>query len=69
MQESRPAVIVNICPLVGHKIEINLTIFFLGQRKAWHSSVSFLLVAIRANTWSYVASAEQYEILKQIYCI
>ncbi len=54
-------------PLVRHKIEIILTIFFLGQRKAWHSSVSFLLVAIRANTWSYVASAEQYEILKQIY--
>jgi hypothetical protein len=63
MQESRPA----IFPLIGHKKESILTIFFLGQRKAWHSSVSFLLVAIRANTWSYVASAEQYEILKQIY--
>ncbi len=53
---------------MGHNDETSLTIFFLGQRKAWHSSVSFLLVAIRAKTWSYVASAEQYEILKQIYC-
>lgn len=43
-----------------------LTIFLLGHRKAWHSKVSFLLVAMKANTRSYVASAEQYEILKRV---
>ena len=30
----------------------SLTIFLLGQRKAWHSSVSFLLVAMKAKTRS-----------------
>ena len=31
---------------------LGLTIFLLGQRKAWHSSVSFLLVAMKAKTRS-----------------
>lgn len=48
---------------------VNVTvcaIFLLGQRNAWHSIVSFKFVAINANTWSWAASAEQYEILKRI---
>ena len=42
---------------------LTLAILRLGQRKAWHSIVLLELVAMKLNTWSYVASAEQYDIL------
>ena len=41
-----------------------ITIFLFRQRKAWHSIVSSLFTAMKANTWENSASAQQYEILR-----
>ena len=40
-------------------MSLKLGCYLCGQRKAWHSRVSFLVVAMKANTVEWVVSVEQ----------
>ena len=50
---------------ISKKRVLIITIFLFLQRKAWHSIVSSLFTAMKANTWENSASAQQYEILRR----